>query len=78
MAIKVTLVPGDGIGPEVSKATQDVITASGAPIEWEVVEAGAACIAQYGTPLPEHVVETIRRNKVALKGPVTTLSLIHI
>jgi len=72
MTIKVTLIPGDGIGPEVSKATQEVITASGAPIEWEVVEAGAACIAEYGTPLPEHVVETIRRNKVALKGPVTT------
>ena len=72
MTIKVTLIPGDGIGPEVSKATQDVITASGAPIEWEVVEAGAACIAKYGTPLPEHVLETIRRNKVALKGPVTT------
>ena len=72
MAIRVTLILGDGIGPEVSKATQDVLTASGASIEWEVVEAGAACIAQYGTPLPEHVVETIRRNKVALKGPVTT------
>src|SRR5665648_688591 len=72
MTVKVTLIPGDGIGPEVSKATQDVITASGAPIEWEVVEAGAACIAEYGTPLPEHVVETIRSNKVALKGPVTT------
>jgi isocitrate dehydrogenase (NAD+) len=72
MTIIVTLIPGDGIGPEVSKATQDVITASGAPIEWEVVEAGAACIAQFGTPLPEHVLETIRRNKVALKGPVTT------
>lgn len=72
MSIKVTLIPGDGIGPEVSAATQKVITASGAAIEWEVVEAGAACIAQYGTPLPEHVLETIRRNKVALKGPVTT------
>jgi len=72
MSIKVTLIPGDGIGPEVSAATQKVITASGAAIEWEVVEAGAACIAQYGTPLPDHVLETIRRNKVALKGPVTT------
>jgi len=72
MSIKVTLIPGDGIGPEVSKASQDVITASGAPIEWDIVEAGAGCIAQYGTPLPEHVLETIRRNKVALKGPVTT------
>lgn len=72
MSIKVTFIPGDGIGPEVSYATQRVITASGAPIEWEVVEAGQACIAEYGTPLPEHVMETIRRNKVALKGPVTT------
>jgi len=72
MSIKVTLIPGDGIGPEVSYAAQRVITASGATIEWEVVEAGQACIEQYGTPLPEHVLETIRRNKVALKGPVTT------
>lgn len=72
MSIKVTLIPGDGIGPEVSSAAQSVITASRAPIEWEVVEAGEACIAQYGTPLPEHVLDTIRRNKVALKGPVTT------
>jgi len=72
MSIKVTLIPGDGIGPEVSAASQRVITASGAGIEWEIVEAGEACIAQYGTPLPEHVLDTIRRNKVALKGPVTT------
>lgn len=72
MSIKVTLIPGDGIGPEVSSAAQSVITASRAPIEWDVVEAGEACIAQYGTPLPEHVLDTIRRNKVALKGPVTT------
>lgn len=72
MSIKVTLIPGDGIGPEVSSATQQVITASQAPIDWEVVEAGEACIAEYGTPLPEYVLETIRRNKVALKGPITT------
>jgi isocitrate dehydrogenase (NAD+) len=72
MSIKVTLIPGDGIGPEVSAASQSVITASGADIEWEIVEAGEACIAQYGTPLPEHVLDTIRHNKVALKGPVTT------
>lgn len=72
MTIKVTLIPGDGIGPEVSSAARDVIIASRAPIEWEVVEAGEACIDQYGTPLPEHVLETIRRNKVALKGPITT------
>lgn len=72
MSIKVTLIPGDGIGPEVSSAAQSVITASRAAIDWEVVEAGEACIAQYGTPLPKHVLETIRRNKVALKGPITT------
>ncbi|HZK83896.1 MAG TPA: isocitrate/isopropylmalate dehydrogenase family protein [Desulfosporosinus sp.] len=72
MSIKVTLIPGDGIGPEVSSAAQSVITASGAPIEWEIVEIGEACLAQYGTPLPENVLQTIRRNKVALKGPVTT------
>lgn len=72
MSIKVTLLPGDGIGPEVSAATRTVIEASQAPIEWEVVEAGEACIAQYGTPLPDHVLDTIRRNKVALKGPITT------
>ncbi|TGE33475.1 isocitrate/isopropylmalate dehydrogenase family protein [Desulfosporosinus sp. Sb-LF] len=72
MSIKITLIPGDGIGPEVSRATQKVITASRAPIEWEVVEAGEACIARDGTPLPEYVLETIRRNKVALKGPITT------
>ena len=72
MSIKVTLIPGDGIGPEVSTAAQKVITASRAPIDWEVVEAGEACIAEYGTPLPEYVLDTIRRNKVALKGPITT------
>jgi isocitrate dehydrogenase (NAD+) len=72
MTVKVTLIPGDGIGPEVSSAVHKVITASQAPIEWEIVEAGEACIAKYGTPLPDHVLETIRRNKVAIKGPITT------
>ncbi len=72
MTIKITLIPGDGIGPEVSAAAQAVLTASGAPLEWEVVEAGEHCIPEYGTPLPEHVLEAVRRNKVALKGPITT------
>ncbi|WP_206812190.1 isocitrate/isopropylmalate dehydrogenase family protein [Paradesulfitobacterium ferrireducens] len=72
MAVKVTLIPGDGIGPEVSAVTKDVISASGADIEWELVEAGEKCIEEYGTPLPDHVLETVRRNKVALKGPITT------
>lgn len=70
--VTVTLIPGDGIGPEVSFATQKVIDATGAPIEWEVVEAGEACIEKYGSPLPEQVIEIVRKNKVALKGPITT------
>ncbi len=70
--VTVTLIPGDGIGPEVSFAAQKVIDATGAPIEWEVVEAGEACIEKYGSPLPDQVIEIVRRNKVALKGPITT------
>jgi len=72
MVHKITLVTGDGIGPEVTSAARKIIDASGVNIEWEVVEAGAGVIEQYGTPLPEHVIETIRRNKIALKGPITT------
>ncbi len=72
MAHRVTLIPGDGIGPELAEATRRVLDASGVAFEWEVVEAGEACIAAYGTPLPEHVLGSIRRNKVALKGPITT------
>lgn len=68
----VTLIPGDGIGPETSAAMQRVVAASGADIEWEIAEAGAACIDQYGTPLPESTIEAVKRNKVAIKGPVTT------
>ncbi len=69
---KVTLIPGDGIGPEIAAAMQKVVAAAGAHIDWEEVHAGADVIAEYGTPLPEHVLESIRRNKVAIKGPVTT------
>jgi isocitrate dehydrogenase (NAD+) len=72
MAHRVTLIPGDGIGPELAEATRRVLDASGVAFEWEVVEAGEATIAEYGTPLPEHVLESIRRNKIALKGPITT------
>jgi len=72
MAHRVTLIPGDGIGPELAEATRRVLDASGVAFEWEVVEAGEALIAEYGTPLPEHVLESIRRNKVAIKGPITT------
>src|SRR5439155_21630984 len=60
------------IGPEISRATQRVIDATGVPIEWEVVEAGEALIARTGNPLPPTVINSIRRNRVALKGPITT------
>jgi isocitrate dehydrogenase (NAD+) len=68
----ITLIPGDGIGPDISRATQQVIEASGVEIEWEVVEAGADVMDKYSTPLPDHVMESIKRNKVAIKGPITT------
>ncbi len=68
----VTLIPGDGIGPEVSEATKRVVDSLGAGIEWEEHTAGAGAIESHGDPLPDHVLESIRRNKVAIKGPVTT------
>ncbi len=72
MAHRVTLIPGDGIGPELAEATCRVLDASGVAFEWEAVEAGESAIAAYGTPLPQHVVESVKRNTVALKGPITT------
>src|SRR6188508_3443905 len=72
MAYRVTLIPGDGIGPELAEATRRVLDATGVAFEWEVVEAGEATIATKGTPLPDEVLESIRRNKIALKGPITT------
>jgi isocitrate dehydrogenase (NAD+) len=72
MSYNVTLIPGDGIGPEVADAARRVIDATGVKINWEVVDAGEAVIAEYGTPLPEHVIASIKKNKLALKGPVTT------
>jgi isocitrate dehydrogenase (NAD+) len=68
----VTLIPGDGIGPEVSEATRRVLDATGAGIEWVVEEAGAAVLEREGTTLPGRVVEQIRRSRVAIKGPITT------
>ncbi|HEV8049292.1 MAG TPA: isocitrate/isopropylmalate family dehydrogenase, partial [Thermoplasmata archaeon] len=70
--VKVTLIPGDGIGPEVTDAAKLVTAATGVDIEWEVVAAGERAIQTSGTPLPDGVLESIRRNKVALKGPITT------
>src|SRR5438552_6211204 len=72
MAQRVTLIRGDGIGPELAEATRRVLDVSGVSFEWEVVDAGEAVMAEYGTPLPDHVLESIRRNRVALKGPITT------
>jgi isocitrate dehydrogenase (NAD+) len=69
---KVTLIPGDGIGPEISEATRRVIDASGVKIDWEVVNAGVDVMDEKGTPLPDEVLESIRKNKVAIKGPITT------
>ena len=72
MTHRVTLIPGDGIGPELSEATKRVLDASGVDFEWEVVEAGEAVLAREGTPLPQSVLDSIIRNKVAIKGPITT------
>ena len=72
MAYQITLIPGDGVGPEQTAAAKRVIEATGVDIEWEVHDAGIDVMDKYGTPLPEHVLESIRRNKVALKGPITT------
>jgi isocitrate dehydrogenase (NAD+) len=72
MAHRVTLIPGDGIGPELAEATRRVLEATGVGFDWEYQEAGEAMIAEHGTPLPEQVLESIRRNKTALKGPITT------
>jgi isocitrate dehydrogenase (NAD+) len=72
MTYRVTLIPGDGVGPELTEATRRVLEATGVGFEWDVQEAGADVMDKYGTPLPEHVLESIRRNKVAIKGPITT------
>lgn len=68
----VTLIPGDGIGPEITSAMRRVVEATGVDIEWEVAHAGAEQIEAHGTPLPGSTLESIRKNKVAIKGPITT------
>jgi len=70
--VKVTLIPGDGIGPSVSDAMRRCVEATGVDITWDVVEAGTDVMDKYGTPLPEHVLESVRKNKVAIKGPIVT------
>lgn len=68
----VTLIPGDGIGREISEATCKVVAATGINIKWDIQEAGAEVIEKFNTPLPETVLQSVRKNKVALKGPLTT------
>jgi isocitrate dehydrogenase (NAD+) len=68
----VTLIPGDGVGPEICDAAVRVLESTGVQFDWDVQQAGEAAIAEFGTPLPEHVLASIRKNKVAIKGPITT------
>src|SRR5437667_3973922 len=72
MAHRVTFIPGDGVGAELSEATRRVLEGTGVEFDWDFQEAGADVMDKYGTPLPEHVLESIRANGVAIKGPVTT------
>ena len=72
MSYAVTLIPGDGIGPELAEATRGVLEATGIGFDWDVQQAGEATIAAEGTPLPDRVIESIRRNGTAIKGPITT------
>ncbi|MDO8548970.1 MAG: isocitrate/isopropylmalate family dehydrogenase [Ignavibacteria bacterium] len=72
MSYRITLIPGDGIGPEITKATAKVLEHSGVKIDWEVVEAGVAALEKYHDPLPQEVIDSIDKNRIALKGPLTT------
>ena len=72
MTYKITFIPGDGVGPEIAGATRRVLEATGVKFNWELAYAGADVIETYGTPLPDSVLDSIRKNKVAIKGPVTT------
>jgi isocitrate dehydrogenase (NAD+) len=72
VAHSVTLIPGDGIGPEVAATTMRVLEQAGVEIDWHETQAGSATIEEHGTQLPEHVLDSIRKDRVALKGPLTT------
>jgi isocitrate dehydrogenase (NAD+) len=72
MKHKITLIPGDGIGPEVTKPTLEIIKAAGVKIEWETYLAGAEALKKHGTTIPKQLMDSFERNRVALKGPVTT------
>jgi isocitrate dehydrogenase (NAD+) len=68
----ITLIPGDGIGPEISEAMKKVVEATGMKIQWEIQNAGEEVYLKEGNPLPERVIESIKKNKIAIKGPITT------
>ncbi|PIQ81703.1 MAG: isocitrate dehydrogenase [Candidatus Omnitrophica bacterium CG11_big_fil_rev_8_21_14_0_20_64_10] len=72
MSHRVTFIPGDGIGPEVSSAARKCLEATGVSFEWEVHDAGEGAIEKFGSPLPEPLLASIRKNKTAIKGPITT------
>ena len=72
MSYTITLIPGDGIGPEITNAAIRVISATGVKINWETFDAGLTAIEKYKDPLPRHVIDSIEQNKIALKGPLTT------
>src|SRR5438094_10440572 len=72
MAHRVTLVPGDGTGPELTESTRRVLEATGVEFDWDVREAGVDVMESAGTPLPDETLDSIRQNKVAIKGPITT------
>lgn len=69
---KITLIPGDGIGPEISEATRHVLEATGIKFDWDIRQAGESTIKSHGTVLPEETLQSIRENKIAIKGPITT------
>lgn len=72
MTYRVTFIPGDGTGPEIAEATRRVLEATGVSFDWDYQYAGESVMDEWGTPLPEHVLESIRKNRVAIKGPITT------
>jgi len=72
MAYDITFIPGDGVGPEVAEATRRVLEATGVSFRWDIAQVGTAAQEKLGTPLPDSVLESIRKNRVAIKGPVTT------
>ena len=70
--MKITLIPGDGIGPEITRAVVSVLAAAGFTPEWETFAAGAQALEEHGTTLPQPLLDSIAKNKIALKGPITT------